>query len=597
MTAVKYAINRIMPAKLKYRFFYAFILFVLVPLAGIQIYQFQKIENMIKYRISQLNHNQLEQIAQSFDEMKTTMIKAMLTLENDGNVLSVLQNPGQYGQAEREGMLEERFKSLQSVEHGSYMQYALNDVHNNRYRSYASEENGGPIIPDKGFDSLLNGSSSYRLLLSEAESAELWDRAPLFTLYSVVRSPNMEPIGTLRIRVDYQEWFKSVAKEMSTGQSYFIADSTGAVIARTKNGLPLQSGIVRELMAQTVDGGPAYHFDKTTNALINVRYLPSMEWYIFNQFPIDLFLGDLKEMQRQVLVTLYIMLGVFSAITLLISASVTRPLAQLQKKMSQMVKKNLNIHLPEEHYKGEVLALNQSFNRMVADIHHLVEQLKIEERQKEAIHSQMLLNQINPHFLLNTLNSIKWIAVDQKNDEIADICVALGKLLESGLNSELELIYLKDEIDLVKAYVYIQKYRYDQLFDIAYEVDPALDYALVPKLGLQTLVENAINHGFSQMESGGWIVIRAFAERKKLHMEVEDNGIGLERSKQSIIKRNRRGIGLANLRERYRLLFKNEAEVRLISLSQGTKVILSFPLLVSIPYSLEGAGHVDDSDR
>jgi two-component system sensor histidine kinase YesM len=198
---------------------------------------------------------------------------------------------------------------------------------------------------------------------------------------------------------------------------------------------------------------------------------------------------------------------------------------------------------------------------------------------------------------LNTLNSIKWIAVDQKNGEIADICVALGKLLESGLNSELELIYLKDEIDLVKAYVYIQKYRYDQLFDIAYEVDPALDYALVPKLGLQTLVENAINHGFSQMESGGRIVIRAFAERKKLHMEVEDNGIGLERSKQSIIKRNRRGIGLANLRERYRLLFKNEAEVRLIPLSQGTKVILSFPLLVSIPYSLEGAGHVDDSDR
>ncbi|WP_249730405.1 sensor histidine kinase [Paenibacillus sp. J2TS4] len=598
MQAVKRFINRITPAKLKYRFFYAFILSVLIPIIGIQIYQYNKLENLIEYRISQLNHNQLEQIAQSFEMMKTNIIMSMLTLEKDNNVIAVLRTPERYQRAERIGKLEERFDTLQTYEYSSYVQYWLTDNYGNHYSSSKSAETGSPVIPEKGLASLLQDKTSYHLLLRETDRNELWDHSPLFTLFSVVKDATNEPIGMLRIRVDYKEWFKSIAKEISTGQSYFITDAEGAVIAQTKNGLPLQASIVQQLISkQPKDHFPTYYIDKTTNALINIRYLSSLDWYIINLFPLDLFLGDLKTMRDQVLVTLYIMFGIFSVVTLLISASITRPLQQLQKKMKEMVQKNLKLHLPEDHYKGEILGLHQAFNRMVYDINHLVTQLKIEERQKEAIHSQMLLNQINPHFLLNTLNSIKWIALDHKNEEIAEICVSLGKLLESGLNSEVEMIYLKDELDLVGSYVYIQKYRYDQLFDVVYEVDSALDYALIPKLSLQTLVENAIHHGFSQMESGGRIVVRAYTENKKLHIEVEDNGIGLECAKQLDPNRNRRGIGLANLRERYRLLFKQDAVMQIIPLSRGTKVKLSLPLLVSIPYTLGGLSHVEHSNR
>ncbi|MFD0715822.1 sensor histidine kinase [Paenibacillus sp. GCM10027626] len=589
MNAVKRIISSITPAKLKYRFFYAFILLVLIPIIGIQIFQFNKIENSIEYRINQLNHNQLEQIAKSFEEMKSSVILSMLILEKDSSILDILQTPGHFERAERTDKLEERFNTLPTHEYSAYVQYSLTDEYGNRYSSSQSADDGKRLIPEKGLERLLGGGTSYHLLLTEADSKALWGRSPLFTLFSVVKDSDDKMVGLLRIRVHYQEWFKSIAKEISTDQRYFIADAEGNVIAQTKSGLPLQPSIVQQLIAKQRAGDlSAYAIDRKTNALINVRLLPSLDWYIINLFPLDMFLGDLKSTQDQVLLTLYIMFGIFTVITLLVSASITRPLQQLQKKMVGMVKSNLKQHLPEDRYKGEILGLHQAFNRMVHDINHLVAQLKIEERQKEAIHSQMLLNQINPHFLLNTLNSIKWIALDQNNDKIAEICVSLGRLLEAGLNSEVELIYLKDEIDLVGAYVYIQKYRYDQLFDIEYEVDPSLDYALVPKLGLQTLVENAIHHGLSQMESGGLIVIRAYAENKKLFIEVEDNGIGIERAKQLEPKRTRRGIGLSNLRARYHLLFKEEAEIQVIPLSQGTKVMLSFPLLVSTPYKLEG---------
>ncbi|MEF3303484.1 sensor histidine kinase [Paenibacillus sp. GYB003] len=598
MKLAKQLMNRITPAKLKYRFFFAFILFVLIPIAAIQMYQYSRIKTIIEYRISEVNHNQLEQVAQSLEEMKSKIVMSMLTLEKDPSVISILQNPDRYERSERSALLEVRFQTLQTYTYSSYVQYSLTDHYGNQYRSFKSEETGGSIIPEKGLASLLNGDVSYKLLLGETDSDELWNHSPLFTLYSVVKDSNNEPIGRLRIRVDFREWFKSVAKEISTGQLYFISDAAGKVIAQTKSGISLRPGIVQELISRQADNGsPVYTIDNSTNSLINIRYAPSLDWYIFDLFPMDVFLGDLKATQDQVLVTLYITLGIFTAVTLLISDSITRPLQRLQRKMAGMVEQNLKTSIPVDGYKGEILGLNQAFNRMVLDIHHLVRRLKLEERQKEALHFQMLLNQINPHFLLNTLNSIKWIALDQQNEEIAQICVSLGKLLESGLNSEVELIHLKEEIELIRAYVYIQNYRYDQLFDIAYEIDQAYDYALVPKLGLQTLVENAIHHGFSQMESGGKIIIRAYAEHKTLHLEVIDNGIGIERSKQFLTRRSRKGIGLENLRERYRLLFREEAEMHLIPLDPGTKVKLSFPLLVSIPYGLGGFGHVEHSDR
>lgn len=599
MKRLKAFLNRIMPAKLKYRFFFAFIVFVLIPIAVIQIVQFRKIEKMVEYRISQLNNNQLEQIAQSFEEMKTKMIMLMLTLENDRSVISILQNPDDFEQLERKEIIEDRFKTMQSFAHSEYVQVTLGDNYGNRYTSFKSEETIEPrIVPEQGLTHLLYGKSSYHLLLDSADSQERWDNAPLFTLYSVSKDSNNEPIGMLRIRVFYEELFKSVAKELSNGQSYVVADSSGDVIAQSKSGFSLQTAIIHELISKQVnENDPDYYIDKTTNSLINIRFLPSLQWYIINQFPLDLFLGDLKQMRDQVVVTLYIVIGIFSAITLLISASITRPLHQLQKKMMEMAERNLKTHVPESSYKGEILGLNQAFNRMVQDINELVNQLKIEERQKEAIHSQMLLNQINPHFLLNTLNSIKWIAMDQNNREITEICLSLGKLLESSLNSEVELIYLKDELDLVSGYGYIQKYRYEELFEIVYEVDHTLDYALVPKLSLQTLVENAINHGFSQMETGGIVTIRAYQNQSKLMIEVEDNGIGLSGSEQTANKRKRKGIGLANLRARCFLLYKEEADVQLLPLPQGTKAILKLPLLISTPYSLEGLRHVDPINR
>jgi sensor histidine kinase YesM len=165
------------------------------------------------------------------------------------------------------------------------------------------------------------------------------------------------------------------------------------------------------------------------------------------------------------------------------------------------------------------------------------------------------------------------------------MCVSLGKLLEASLASEVELIHLKDEIELVQAYLHIQRMRYRDAFTVTCEFDEELEYALVPKLSLQPLVENAIRHGVANLPARGEIGIRVYREDGRLTLEVEDNGIGMEQSRRLKRAGERQGIGLPNLKERLQLLYRGEGGLETLPGSPaGTRVRVRIPFLLSTPY-------------
>lgn len=224
---------------------------------------------------------------------------------------------------------------------------------------------------------------------------------------------------------------------------------------------------------------------------------------------------------------------------------------------------------------------------MLDDTHLLIQKLKAEERQKEAVHFQMLLAQTNPHFLLNTLNTIKWIAIREHNEDITNMTLSLGKLLEASLNTDKDLIHLKDEIELVEAYVHIQQVRYAHKFELVCRYDEDVLYALVPKLSLQPLVENAIIHGISRLPGNGLIELIVHREEHRLIVEIRDNGVGMEQSALNKVPRKRPGIGLSNIQERLRLLYREEGTLEVLSSGEGVTVRFTLPLLLSTPYGSE----------
>jgi sensor histidine kinase YesM len=285
------------------------------------------------------------------------------------------------------------------------------------------------------------------------------------------------------------------------------------------------------------------------------------------------FFGDFRIIRRQTTFFIAILSVVFIIITCLISILITHPLSILQMRMKNTAKGNFLVSIPESGYDGEILEVTRAFNQMIHEMSQLIETLKTEERQKESLRFQVRLNQLKPHFLLNTLNSIKWIAMEEKIDSITDICVSLGKLLESSLDSEKEFHTLREEMDLVSAYVQIQNYRFGKKLQCRCEYEPALDSAVIPKLSLQPLVENAVQHGFSGIRRTAKIFVRVYFKEGFLVMIVEDNGSGPEGPEN----RGRKGIGLANLSERITLYYKGRAELALEALRQGTRVTVRIP--------------------
>ncbi|MGF9695912.1 sensor histidine kinase [Paenibacillus sp. MABNR03] len=588
------------PHKLKYRLFAGFALVILLPFSILNLYNYEKIESLVQQKISEQSHEQLDNLHQSLEDQLSIAFKTLIFLEQDSEVRRILQNPDEHTILDNKERMEDKFKGLNNsfFLYNPSVYFTLLDQDGHIYTSYQPKVplDYDTITSDRSFLALKDSGTSYVWTSNDENyvSRDVTRSPTLLSLYAKLRDRNNNTYGLARISIDFSYWFQSVLQKSESDQLYFIMTRQGEVIARSNSDSWLSDEVVREVSREASNG---YWTDRSSESLINYSYLPSLDWYMVNRIPLQVLFGEIESLKRHYFVTFYAITAMFIAIAFMIAYTFTRPLSRLQVKMKEAVGKDLRIRLPEENHRGEVLDLTRTFNTMMVDMNRLVQQLRIEERQKDAVHFQMLLAQMNPHFLLNTLNTLKWIGLRNGNEETVEICLSLGKLLETSLNSDVDLILLRDEMELTRAFLYIQQVRYGNVFDIEFSYDEELLYALVPKLSLQPLIDNAIRHGIGNMTEGGRIQIRMFrnaAMPDRLTLEVEDNGVGMEQSKNNREQgRQRPSIGLQNIRERLRLLFKDKAELEVISLEQGTLCQIHLPVLLSEPYANETLGNKD----
>jgi len=592
-----------LPQKLRYRLFSAFLILILLPFSVLNIYNYRQIESLVEEKISQQSHEQLVQMYGTLEDQMSIAFKTLIFLEQDSGVRNVLTSPDSRSALDNKRIVEEKFKMLNNsfFLYNSSVYFTLLDLSESVYTSYQPnkalqyDRYANLFREHLSADTGTNGNSAPAASDSAAELFYQWDTRDennvlrevsaspyLLSLYAYMKDSGGKPYGLARISIDYSFWFQTILKQTLGSQDYFLITGTGETMARSSKNAVLSPQLTAEIV-----GNPqqSYLTDTESGTLVNYVYIESLNWYMVNRIPLDILFDEISGLKQRYFMTFFGFTAAFVLMAFMISATFTRPLSHLQNKMKDVVRKNLKIRIPEGKSRGEVLELTRTFNTMLDDTNKLIQQLKAEERQKEAIHFHMLLAQMNPHFLLNTLNTMKWSAIRSGNEEISEMCVSLGKLLEVSLNSQVELVYLKDEIELVQAYLHIQRIRYRDSFEVTCRFDDEMEYALVPKLSLQPLVENAIRHGVGHMTERGRIAIRIYKnEQGQLTLEVEDNGIGMEESRKAQDSRSRPGIGLSNLQERLHLLFKIESELTIIDCAPGTLIRFSIPFLLSTPY-------------
>lgn len=216
------------------------------------------------------------------------------------------------------------------------------------------------------------------------------------------------------------------------------------------------------------------------------------------------------------------------ALTFLLNHIINKPLSQLLQKMSLVSSGDFSYD-PTIEWENELGEIGRGINNLSENIALLMEKRLEDEKEKNQLEYEILQSQINPHFLYNTLNSIKWMASIQNATGIVEMTTALSKLLRSVSKDVKQVHSLCDEIKLLDNYFLIQRYRYGGALSLTYTIqnDALLD-CLVPKFTLQPIVENAIFHGIEPKQSTGEINIHIYVDADGLlHIDIHDDGVGM----------------------------------------------------------------------
>ncbi|SFL83165.1 Histidine kinase-, DNA gyrase B-, and HSP90-like ATPase [Paenibacillus sp. 1_12] len=231
--------------------------------------------------------------------------------------------------------------------------------------------------------------------------------------------------------------------------------------------------------------------------------------------------------------------------------------------------------------------LGESYNQMLNRLEELIRQVKREESLKKEAEMEALQYQLNPHFLYNTLNTIKWVAKMHQTPQIAEVVTSLVRLLQASLGKKGDFITVREEIELIHDYIDIQAFRYGDKIRMEYQIDSISEGCLVPRMILQPLLENAIIHGIEPSRQVGIIRIAIWieAERDLLICQVEDNGIGmmedkaLESTSGGGMRERMSGIGLRHIREKIKLYYGSGYSMNIVSkLGHGTTIRLTLPV-------------------
>ncbi len=277
-------------------------------------------------------------------------------------------------------------------------------------------------------------------------------------------------------------------------------------------------------------------------------------------------------------------LGIF--LTKYLNHLINRPIAQLRARMNAISKGDFSPD-PAIEWEDEFGEIGRGINHLSQNVVTLMETRLSDEKKKKDLEYQMLQNQINPHFLYNTLNSIKWMATIQNAPGIAEMTTALAELLKNVTKGTRKVITLREEIALADNYFLIQKYRYGGSITLKKRLDPEILDNAIPKFTLQPLLENAIFHGIEPRGGVGTIEIKAGRwGTEGVELSVTDNGIGMDQKTiQDIFVSGKaspegmfRQIGVLNVHQRIQYEFGADYGITVTSkLGFYTKISVRLP--------------------
>lgn len=309
------------------------------------------------------------------------------------------------------------------------------------------------------------------------------------------------------------------------------------------------------------------------------------QWNLYCAIPKDKYQVASSSLMYPMLGVTVAALLISLAISYIISGSMTQNIRHLEKNISRVEEGDFSVHI-DPASNDEIGQLCHHFNHMADRIEELVQQAYREGEEKEKLKLTVLKAQINPHFLYNSLGSIKCLAKMEGKDNIAEMTTALIDLLRASLGKTGEFQTVEQEVEYIRNYFVLQLYRYENAFTVRYNVAEETRHLLMLNFILQPLVENALFHGIELSRKNGIITVSSCVREGRLFLTVEDNGVGMTKEQMDTLFQEKddryeglNSIGVGNVYRRIQRYFGQEYGLRYFSSpGKGCRVEILLPV-------------------
>lgn len=552
----------------------------------------------IKTRASEYMQQYLVQLTRTIDNELNTSIQVNAQLAVNAQVIETLKKYEGAASVEKVAYREkmtELFTSLNSIYGNIKGIYIFDNCENEFYARNRYGQNFDEMKQTDWYQKTLENQGAYVLFLDDKSGAEIRHQdMTLGIARSVVDIYTKETYGVVLTEISYSTLEDSVYGEnrqlnLEHGNIY-IRDEQGNLIYATSSDVDVQENMQWSTEEAESDFVRIQKIDG--KEVIDISYQSEeSEWIYTYQCEMKYLMQDMENLKMIIAIYILGMSLVVVMVSVIFSRWFLKPLRDLVQGMKALTKGNYDVQI-QTNTQDEFRYVIQKFNDMVRNIKELIQkvyQADIIQREAEL---EILQQQINPHFLYNTLESMRGLALEENCGKVADMAKNMSDFMRYNMHRSHKAANLADEERHISCYVRLINYRFNNKIYLKLEIPEQMRKLPIPKFTLQPIVENAVLHGLSEKKENCEIIISGCMDGEVATIYVRDNGVGIAEKALDEINRyliqnieilreqsQKRSIGIYNVNSRLKLKYGDKYGIKLDSEEgKGTTVEIRIPV-------------------
>jgi two-component system sensor histidine kinase YesM len=535
------------------KLFKAFIFVGIIPLFLMGSFSYYDTSRLINEKVNTSVKENLEVMGKLIDSSIGTLISITSYIGQNEDVQTVLKKKEYSSYEEKFNDVQRIYKITSSVLATQKLDVPIYISGMNKYSRFSTTDYFPPIYSDINAEifAQIDAKDNKELLYIHRRVDGKERKDIVLSIGRQVKNIKEGDKSGYVILDMYDDYFNDIFKSVNVYKenNIYVLDNKGIIVTdklnKNRTGFKFYSEYVDKVLDDesgsfkcTIAGKEsiAYFTTLSNTGFKLVETVPVAAMYRDRVFIVRTFI---------ILIALFGMMAII--VSLVLSKTISRPVNELASLMKRVETGELNVNF-DIHSEDEIGQLGHSFNNMVREINRLIDEVYVKQYLLKEAEFKALKAQVNPHFLYNALESIKWMAKLEDKEGVILMVTSLGKFLRYSISSKGDIVSVSEDIEQVNNYLTIQKIRYGDKIEVSLDIEEDLYVKSIIKLLLQPLVENAIIHGLEQKRGKGKLWIKGYKLNSDLCFEIIDDGVGMGNSSAK-----GEGIGIDNVDRRIKL--------------------------------------------